>query len=316
MQHICLGVVTRQRPEGVIRLMRSFSSLRVPDNVSCTVLIVENESVSTLTKRRSEIEDILPFPVQIVLEKDIGIPSARNRALDIALAGGFDFLTFVDDDQIVDEYWLLMLYTSAKLRNLDLVGGPRGMTPDEDSRLSWMNRLVFEAFRKRTSGFDSKRFLAAFSDEEYEVRVHTNNWMVRLCTLRSLGIRFDVAFRQAGGSDTDFWRRFRDSGGRTGWASDARTGEIWSERRLTLRYYYIRVREEYLSNLIQENMQPNARELLLRLPTVGFRLVMHLLRLPFTNGRSIISAIAVAARTHAEILAMRGRQSTRYKYDH
>lgn len=296
-----------------MRLMRSFSRLRVPDNVACTVLIVENESESVLSRRRSEIENILPFPVQIELETKIGIPAARNRALDIALSGGFDFLTFVDDDQIVDREWLLMLHASTELRGLDLVGGPRGLIADEPEGLTWANRLALQGFQAANTGFDVKRFRNAFTDNEEDIMVHTNNWMVRVETLRELGTRFDDSLHESGGSDTVFWRTFRDSGGKTGWASDARTTEIWTKERLTLGYFFRRTRDIRLSNMTQVGTQPTLFQIVFRLPHSFFRLLVLGIRIPMTRGGSLISILSLLAYLHADILAISGHRSTLYK---
>ena len=139
-----LGVITHRRPDGLVRLLKSFAGLTVPEGVTCTVLIAENDDVPTVAGQLEALRALVPFDVHLTLETERGIPFARTRVLDMAIAGKFDFLTFVDDDQIVEQDWLGNIYATIAGRQLDLVGGPRPLIPEPGAALSKQNRIILQ----------------------------------------------------------------------------------------------------------------------------------------------------------------------------
>ena len=312
-KRIALGVITRRRPDGVRRLLQSFGAMRVPADATCEVILVENDDESRIADVISESQRAVPFPIRHTLEPEPGIPIARNRVLDIANEEGFDFLTFVDDDEIVHPEWLLMLYASITLRGLDLVGGPRSFQKAEGAKFSWQNEIVFKVFQSNLQRYDASRSRTAFTDQERTVQIDTNNWMIRLERQRQLGVRFDERLRHTGGSDQVFYRDFVRAGGATGWASDARAVEFWAPDRLTLVYLFQRVRYQ-TSNLLQSSeTELTWKDAIVPLPRAIFRSLFLLLRAPFTRGFSIAEATRTLAVAAGRIMAVRKGTSRLYE---
>ncbi len=312
INRIALGVITRRRPDGLQRLLQSFAAIRIPKDAACEVIVVENDDETRLADVIAELQKTFPFPIRHRLEPELGIPIARNRVLDIANEDGFDFLTFVDDDEVVHPDWLLMLFASMTLRGLDLVGGPRSFQKAEGATFSWQNEIVFKSFRDSLHRYDAFRSRTAFTDQEKTVHIHTNNWMIRLDRQRELGVRFDERLRHTGGSDQVFYSDFVRAGGVTGWASDARAFEIWSPDRLTLLYLFKRMRYQ-TSNLLQYSEPPPTwKDAIMPLPRAVLRSLFLLLRAPFTRGESIANATRVLAVASGRIMAVRKGTSRLY----
>ncbi len=307
-----LGVITHRRPDGLVRLLKSFAQLKVPEGVECTVLIAENDDVPTVAAQVDTLRNQVPFDLQITLEPKRGIPFARNRVLDMAIAGKFDFLTFVDDDQIVERDWLKKLYATIAERELDLVGGPRPLMPEPDVALSKQNRIILQYIKEKHASMRLKRAELIESGKEARIPIYTNNWILRMSTQARLGVRFDERLRYTGGSDTQFYKDIFEGGGLTGWSADARSVEVWPPKRLTFLYLYKRRRDQMTMNYVRAERRPKLKKVLLlcnRLIIFGFP---KIIRAPFNDFASLAEFVSTAGETAGVIRAWRGVQSTHY----
>ncbi|MEO1640363.1 MAG: glycosyltransferase family 2 protein [Pseudomonadota bacterium] len=313
VKRVALGIITHRRLDGLRRLLESLAKINVPEAVTCTVLLVENDAEGMVEGALEELRARVPFDIEFALEPTPGIPFARNRVLDMAIEGGFDFLTFVDDDQKVHEDWLLMLYATMTMRRLDLVGGPRTLVPEDGAALSWGDRLALNHWQAEMIRLMNNKSKMAFTDDEAGIPIYTSNWMLRLSAQQALGIRFDENYQFTGGSDTKFHMDLSNAGGKSGWASDARAYEIWPKERLTLNYLYRRVRDQKITNLTRTDKQTTKARAARKLVANAYFAFGLLLRAPFNRFRTLPSAIRKLADGAAEFRAATGVKSTLYE---
>lgn len=228
-------------------LLDSFADMDLPD-ADVSFIIVENEAQTTIDAQVAAFADRVGLPVVLEAEPRPGIPAARNRVLDLALDGGYDFLTFVDDDERVAPDWLVRLTAGIEARNLDLVGGPLELEVIE-SDVPPVPRAVFKQRVKTRRKKDQERAERAAQCTDGDLHIYTNNWCLRLASARATGVRFDEALSVSGGSDTMFSIALRRAGARTGWVPDALVYDRLPTRRLTLRYAYRRSRDQTLTTM-------------------------------------------------------------------
>lgn len=217
-------------------LLRSIDRVQVPDDLALAVIVVENAGVLSV---ESVVNDSLSPALRAVSTVDCepqrGIAQARNKVLSLALAQGFDWLVFVDDDEEVTPEWLTRLVTGATERGLQLAGGP--VIPDSHATdLTWQERRVLTGQRKM-----AQRSMAANASwvklgKDGNLSLCTNNWMVDLHAVRAHGLRFNEAFSLSGGEDMDFWEQAKAQGLKTGWVPDAQIWDLPPRSRLTFRY--------------------------------------------------------------------------------
>ena len=109
---IALCVGTRDRPQGVLRLLRSLESIKVPPDAEIEVIVVENSQVGSTQQLVEQFARSSRNRMRYFLEERPGIASARNRS--VHEANDADFYCFVDDDQHVDPEWLVELLKCQK----------------------------------------------------------------------------------------------------------------------------------------------------------------------------------------------------------
>ncbi len=103
---LTVAVCTKDRPQGLARLLESLEVLRPASPFrSLEGLVVDNASADAAT--REVVGDFVG--VRYVEEPRVGLDFARNAALRTA-AG--DLLAFLDDDVVVDSGWLDGLYAA------------------------------------------------------------------------------------------------------------------------------------------------------------------------------------------------------------
>lgn len=214
---VAVCVVTRRRPEGLRRALRSLEEISVEDPaVEVRIVVVENE-IGGDAKRVLEGGTGGRFPVEYAVEPTHGIPFARNRAVEVA--GDFDFIAFLDDDEWAEPQWLEELLDAQAKSGAQVVFGP--VLPEFEAhppkwlvRSRYFDPLSFEALQE--VGF-----------------AYTSNVLVSRDAFDS-DRPFSEKFAVIGGSDTHFFMRVWLGGGRIVWAPAARVHEAIPRQRMRL----------------------------------------------------------------------------------
>ncbi|CUH77097.1 glycosyltransferase family 2 protein [Tropicibacter naphthalenivorans] len=250
MGKVGVGVCTRRRPEMLAALLQSFARMDRPEGAEVVFIVVENEpTLSAATRAAAHtLSEATGCTVLTEPEPKPGIPMARNRVLDTALANGCDYLTFVDDDELVRSDWLVNLLDGLRAQGLDLAGGPVNQIGG-DQELTPMQQACLEFVRKRGAKRNATRQAHAVKNEDKQFAVYTNNWCADLAAVRRLGVRFDETLQFTGGEDTRFSLDMSAAGAKVGWVAEAVVDEIMPPSRLTLSYQYARARDQTITTV-------------------------------------------------------------------
>lgn len=217
-----IAVVTYKRPQGLAALLESIrsdsSSRELP------IVVVDNDAAGSAKSVACDFSDL---NISYICEPQPGIAAARNCALEFALAGAYDGLAFVDDDEVVCSGWFERLNLTRVKCKADIVCGPvLPILPKTTS--SW---ILSGSFFDRPSGRsgDHVRWPA------------TNNVLIDLSfVVIQNRIRFSEEFSLTGGSDTDFFYRLREAGALIVWAQDAFVYESIPLSRANLKWLWRR----------------------------------------------------------------------------
>ena len=100
---VIVAVLTYKRPEPLRTCLSAIQNLEVPAGHTVSILVIDNDPDRSAIDAADSWRAIsLRYPLHLVHEPRRGIPTARNRALDEALAVGADLLCFLDDDEYPD----------------------------------------------------------------------------------------------------------------------------------------------------------------------------------------------------------------------
>lgn len=218
-------VCTRNRPRMVQACVASLCREIIAVEADVFIVVVENNAEKSLTDEFEKLLEDYPTVEFIYrLEPTVGIPFARNRAIETALEHDAEWIGFVDDDEEVEPGWLAAMITASRELNADALTGPvRTVDPAEPP--SWW-----------TASRDDRR-----SHGQVLESAATNNALLNCDWLRRVDplLRFNEKRRFTGGEDTEFFYRVSDRGGTIRWVSDAVVSETVPAARLTMRWHIV-----------------------------------------------------------------------------
>ena len=214
MARIDICICTFKRPF-LAETLRSIAALNRGVH-QVRVIIADNDTVPSARDLVTALAAEMPMPVTYVHAPEANICIARNACLDAATG---DFIAFVDDDEVVSQYWLTELVGKAQATGATAVLGPvRAIYAD--SAPGWMVHGDFHST------------LPVFVDGTIRTG-YTCNVLIRwIEPFKSL--RFNPALGRSGGEDTDFFYALTAQGGTIDYAPDAVVEEPVPAERATM----------------------------------------------------------------------------------
>jgi glycosyltransferase involved in cell wall biosynthesis len=311
--HVVVAAATCRRPRMLARLLASFQALHQPDDVKVTFLVVDNAPDEPVADVVEAWRRNTGFSVRYATEPEPGIPFARNRGLDEALAIGADLLAYVDDDETIDAEWLTAIVAHQRREGSNLVGGPvRCMLPDETSLA---DRYVFGGIRRRYRRKELKNARRRANGTDGGVTILTNNWLADLAWMRSQGLRFDIGLRYSGGSDTALYHAAKRLGASSSWCPEAIVYETVPRGRIALGYQFRRARDQAATSFWRKGASER-RSLPVNIATAAGKMIFGTFLVvisPLALGRTLVDGTRLVGYGVGYTLAMAGRRSRHYE---
>ncbi|MEC9367136.1 MAG: glycosyltransferase family A protein [Pseudomonadota bacterium] len=120
---VTLMVCTYRRPDLLPRFLESVADVRIPTGISLHVAVADNNPRSHFDDYIGSALARLKLPTSYGHEPKAGYSSARNKALELALATPSQLFAFSDDDMALDPGWLAGHLRSHSEFKCDVVGG-------------------------------------------------------------------------------------------------------------------------------------------------------------------------------------------------
>jgi len=206
MPKLTFALCSYNRADRLVKLLPEMRSLVCP--VDFEVLVVDNNSSDATFQVVSQIAATPGPPVRYVLERQQGIPYARNRALAEAMDS--DFLVFIDDDELPHLGLLAAAVDALTTRGARCAGGKVKVDIKTELRPKWLVD-------------DLLGFLAEvdYGDEAFWIKDHTTPvWTANIAYDMSLfrddpDLRFDLRYNRSGhgvggGSDAIMFKELLD----------------------------------------------------------------------------------------------------------
>jgi len=218
-EHMCVTVCTRERPQMLMACLKSVLPQLEASDVKTSLVVVENDSEPKNKQAVLDLSDHYPsVQVEYRLEIGLGIPLARNTAVETALELGADWVFFIDDDEEACEGWFAAYLDAFAKWDADIFRGPvRYVYPE--TQPDW---LRLKSFDGGSTGSPIKTAI-------------TNNLAMsaEIFSISGLGLRFDNRLRFTGGSDVALSRQATAKGATIRWIREAEVLEKQYGRRLT-----------------------------------------------------------------------------------
>ncbi|WP_425392921.1 glycosyltransferase family 2 protein [Ekhidna sp.] len=219
---IAIGLGTRDRPEMLKEALNSLINIHLPEEVDVLLIVCDNGSTDESFKVVQNLEEKTPFKVSYLKEERQGIAYMRNRILEKALDEKATYLAFFDDDETVDEDWLVEL-TNARIKySAHVVQGRLEQKFPEISDSKIVKKFFPGDFNKN-SGDDLNE-------------AYTGNVIMDISFVVSNNLRFNHRFNLTGGSDSYFFRQMKKNGARIVYCKEAVATETIPESRASINW--------------------------------------------------------------------------------
>ena len=219
---VVIGVCTYYRCLGLKRLLQSLIKLDYPN---FEIIVVDNNSTDQTAKIISEFEK-----VKYIFEARQGLAYARNCLLN-KCGKDTEYLGMLDDDETVNEDWILRMLDCFQLdERIAVVGGPY-IPCFEITPPAWMP-YDFHAFNSEVRGIGA-----------YSVRMAAGgNVMLRMDIVRSKKILFDYTLGYSGkvllsGEDNDFFCKAMGTDNLCGFTEFAPVKHYIAKERTTFQWF-------------------------------------------------------------------------------
>ena len=120
-------MITCFRPDGLRRLLEGLVGQKFSKNITpdIRIVIVDNDAEGSAKVICDDFTAKHDVNLEYDIEKQRGIPFARNHSVDIAMAiKDVDFIAIMDDDEVPAENWLDELMAAQKEFDADILTGP------------------------------------------------------------------------------------------------------------------------------------------------------------------------------------------------
>lgn len=198
--------------------LESLAKLTIPSDCSVELLLIDNAPQDSIKDVFEQFLDQLPFPAHYFQEPNRGIVFMRNRAVQEALQADFDYLAFIDDDEIVHPDWLQKMYSTMVSYDADVTSG-RTLRKLPETTPQWILEGGFFEKGKRSTGI--RRPTSSTCNVMFDVKKLCSDW----------NMRFDERLNFVGSSDILFFNQAHKKGAKIIWANEAVVEEIIPESR-------------------------------------------------------------------------------------
>lgn len=237
VKSVAVACCTYKRPEKLRCLLSSLVEMKKPD-VPTKILIVDNDIEQSSKPVVDEFLDKLD--IHYIVEKNKGLSNARNGALKGAIELGVSHIAFVDDDETVDENWLVShIDFYNQFENIYISNGP-----------------AYSIFKENTPDYIKKCTIFApyVCNELGKIKktCPSNNVFMPVDVIKDNKVCFSTEFNFSGGEDTDFFSRLTALGFNIGWNYNAKVYEIVDDSRANFKWI---LKRAYNNGLITGNMK-------------------------------------------------------------
>lgn len=211
-------VCTYRRPQ-IRQTLESLAAQELPDGVSATVLVVDNDDTPSAHEIVACVSAAASIPIRLVHSPGANISIARNSALENATA---PLIAFIDDDEVATPGWLSALLGEMDRAEATAVLGPVSAIYKPGAP-GWMLALDIHSTKPVWV--------------RGEIRAgYTCNALIDRSAPGIEQLRFDPALGRAGGEDTAYFAALVGAGGRISYAEDAVVYEEVAAERLATRW--------------------------------------------------------------------------------
>ena len=235
---IVIAVCTRERPKMLEKQLNAILKLNSVMNLTTQIVIVENGPEQT----SFDVVKRLTGEMSYHWEPRVGLTFARNTAIERCLDTEPDWIAFFDDDEVVDQNWLVEMAAA-----IDQFPKAKAFAGPVHRNVSGDATVWFPRFRNAKFNTGVKVRKASTGNILFHKSVYSEN---------GANLRFDDRFNLTGGEDAFLFESMRRAGFPLLWVQGAFCLDEVPPERSTLGARFSRsVRDTHINGVIDQIFQ-------------------------------------------------------------
>ncbi len=222
---LVICICTYNRNNSLIKCLRSVNRLCKISNIKIEIIVVDNSIKYSSFKLVKKIKKSFKYKIIQLHEKRRGIVYARNRCLKEAKKIDPKFISFFDDDCIIDRFWLKNVFKVKKYTNAEILTGPQiPLRKGSSIKSDLINYSYF--FEKKYKNSINRVDWAA-----------SNNVFLEYEVIKSHNLLFDKTLNKFGiGEDQLFFSKLNSYGYKIYWSKNIKVFETIHGHRQNLNW--------------------------------------------------------------------------------
>jgi len=220
MKTLVICICTYKRNESLEQCLKSLKNLNNTKKIKITILIIDNtinyESFNLVKK----IKKNFVYKIIQINENKRGVVHARNKALKKLKELKPQYVSFIDDDCIVNKLWLINILKIIKKNKADIVTGPQ---------------IYFKSKKKiNYTEYFEKKYYSKVKKVNWAA---TNNVFFLYNTIKNKKLFFDKSLNRFGmGEDQLFFSILNQKGYKIYWSKNIKVYEKNHSHRLNIHW--------------------------------------------------------------------------------
>jgi succinoglycan biosynthesis protein ExoM len=204
--------------------LESVKKLILPENIKIELLVIDNDKNASAQKVVEELQPSFPVKINYFAEEKRGISNARNKLLKEALNLGATHIALFDDDEILDENWLVSHHDYYNQNpNALIISGPTYNLFENSVPKYIKKNNIFKSSTTKKTGM--VRDICASGNVFFPTTV-----------ISEAGIYFDNSHVFMGGEDGDFFSKASRAGFTIVWNNEAVNRELIGDERANIKW--------------------------------------------------------------------------------
>ena len=273
--------------------LKSLNKLKIPGNCKLKIIFVINPKIYIV---KNLLKNFLVDIDYLILEsiKD-NIPESRNVFLKFLRNKNVQYAGFIDDDCIINKYWLSNMIKFVNQNNCDIAGGPQ------------YHDIKNKIFQNYYDVLEPVRYHGQLVSW-----VATNNCFFSNKVFKKTNVLFDKKFASVGGSDQLFFSKLNKKKLIIKWNAKSFTTENFDLQREKKKWFFRRnFRYGYSGNLIDKKIYGKISLLIILLKTL-YLLSISLFFLLIPSRKNYLRALFLFLRALGRFVGLLNYKPKKY----
>jgi len=222
---LIICICTYNRNASLIRCLKGINNLYVVLNIKIKIIIIDNSIKQNSFKLVKKLKKSFKYKIIQLHEKRRGIVYARNKFLYEVKTLNPKFICFLDDDCVVDRFWLKNVFKIIKSTKAEVVTGPQ------------------LSLKKNFFNYSDLTNYSQFFEKKYKENIKRVNWaasnnvFLEYDIIKKHGLVFDKALNKFGiGEDQLFFSKLNNYGYKIYWSKTVKVFEDIHKHRSSLNW--------------------------------------------------------------------------------